>query len=162
MSAFKKGTAVAVVQVLLVTLVAAKLMIDRTRYPQVWVETAPYDPNDPLRGRYVQLLAVVEPAGRFDDELYQERGRVEVRGERLVAIPDKDGPAYFIKASCRDEECLALAEPLAFFIPEDIADPSIRDEGEELWARVTVPPRGAPRPIRLGVKEDGRLTPLRF
>ena len=49
---------------------------------------------------------------------------------------------------------------LAFFIPEHVPDPSIRPSGEELWAEVTLPRRGAPRPIRLAVKKDGTLTPL--
>ena len=51
-------------------------------------------------------------------------------------------------------------QQLAFFIPEHVPDPSIRPAGEELWAEVTVPRRGAPRPIRLAVKKNGTLTPL--
>jgi len=49
---------------------------------------------------------------------------------------------------------------VVYFIPEHVADPSRRAAGEELWVEVTVPRRGAPRPIRLGVKRDGVLTPL--
>ena len=52
-------------------------------------------------------------------------------------------------------------ERLAFFIPEHIPDPSMRAPGEELWAEVTRPRKGAPRPIRLAVKKDGVLTPLK-
>ena len=52
------------------------------------------------------------------------------------------------------------SEQLAFFIPEHVPDPSIRPEGEELWAEVTLPRKGPPRPIRLAVKKDGVLTPL--
>ena len=51
-------------------------------------------------------------------------------------------------------------EVLAFFIPEHVPDPSVRAPGEELWVEVTLPRKGAPRPIRLGVKKDGVLTPL--
>jgi hypothetical protein len=47
-----------------------------------------------------------------------------------------------------------------FFISEHVSDPSRRPPGEELWVEVSVPPRGAPRPIRLAVKKDGALTPL--
>lgn len=163
MSALRKGMIVALVQVLLVTLVAAKLMIDRAGYPRVWVETAPYDPDLPLRGRYVRLLAVVEAENSsFENEnVYQESGRLETRDGRLVAIRDEDGPILLNRATCRDSEpCITLSEPLAFFIPEDIPDPSVRDAGEELWVQVTVPPRGAPRPIQLGVRRNGKLTPL--
>jgi hypothetical protein len=35
---------------------------------------------------------------------------------------------------------------------EHIPDPS-RLQGEELWAEVTIPKKGLPRPIRLGVKK---------
>jgi hypothetical protein len=53
------------------------------------------------------------------------------------------------------------SRPLAFFIPENIPDPSVRQPGEELWVEVTLPKEGPPRPIRLAVKtDDGRFTPL--
>jgi hypothetical protein len=53
-----------------------------------------------------------------------------------------------------------VTEPVAFFIPEHVSDPSRRPPGEELWVEVSVPAKGPPRPIRLGVKKDGVLTPL--
>jgi hypothetical protein len=53
-----------------------------------------------------------------------------------------------------------LSQPLAYFIPEHVADPSVRTRDEELWVEVTVPPTGAPRPIRLGVKANGVIRPL--
>ena len=55
-----------------------------------------------------------------------------------------------------------LEEPLACFIPEKVPDPSIRPAGEELWVEATLPRKGPLRPIRLGVKKDGKLTPLSF
>jgi hypothetical protein len=53
-----------------------------------------------------------------------------------------------------------LKQPVAFFIPQNASDPSRREPGEELWAEVSVPKTGAPRPIQLAVKRDGKLTPL--
>ncbi len=53
-----------------------------------------------------------------------------------------------------------LKQAVAYFLPNGAADPSIRPVGEELWVEVSVPKTGAPRPIRLAVKKDGRLTPL--
>jgi hypothetical protein len=32
--------------------------------------------------------------------------------------------------------------------------------GEGLWVELTVPPRGAPRPLRLAVERNGALTPV--
>lgn len=55
---------------------------------------------------------------------------------------------------------IPTGQPIAFFIPERAPDPSRRKPGEELWAEVTVPKKGSPRPIRLGVKKNGVLTPL--
>jgi len=44
---------------------------------------------------------------------------------------------------------------------ERIHDPSIRTATKELWGEVTIPKKGPPRPIRLGVKKgDGPITPL--
>lgn len=176
MSRLMKGVALALVQVLIMGSVAAKLMVDRARYPRVWVETAPYDPDLPIRGRYVRLAAVVEVSGKgvpndppieddgFDRFTYFQ-GRLELRGNpgRLVAVPDESGRHSFSSGFCgRQESCIVLDRPLAFFIPEHIPDPSIREEGEELWVEVTVPPKGAPRPIRLGVKKEsiGKIEPL--
>ena len=36
---------------------------DRATRPRVWVETAPYDPDLPIRGRYVSLQIVVDAPG---------------------------------------------------------------------------------------------------
>jgi hypothetical protein len=55
---------------------------------------------------------------------------------------------------------VVLDAPLAFFIPEHVPDPSLRKPGEELWLEVTLPKKGPLRPIRLGVKRAGTLSPL--
>jgi hypothetical protein len=78
------------------------------------------------------------PAGPDDSDL----------GARITTQPD-------------GTQVAVLDEPLAFFIPEHVPDPSFREPGEELWVEVTLPRRGAPRPIQLGVKKDGVLSPLK-
>lgn len=55
-----------------------------------------------------------------------------------------------------------LEQPLAFFIPEHVPDPSRRSAGEELWVEVTLPKKGPLRPIRLAVKKDGKLSVLKL
>lgn len=167
MSRPMKGVALALVQMLIMGSVAAKLMVDRAQYPKVWVETAPYDPDLPIRGRYVRLAAVVgtQKITAVDDYGYFQ-GRLEVAGNppKLVAVEDENGRHGFRNGFCDQgtDPCIVLDEPLAFFIPEHIPDPSIRKDDEELWVEVTVPPKGAPRPIRLGVKKDstGKIDPL--
>lgn len=111
-----KGLIVAGLHCALVLGIGGKLLYDRATRPRQWVLTAPYNPNLPIRGRYVRL--------------------------RLI-MPDRTEP-----------------QPIAFFIPEHAPDPSLRKPGEELWAEVTIPKKGPPRPIRLGIKKDGVLTPL--
>jgi hypothetical protein len=162
-----KGLVVAAIQVLLVAAVGAKYLYDRGHYPRVWVETLPYDPDLPIRGRYVRIAVLVDaertatrgaPADSGTPAMFM--GRLEVKDQRLVAIEDNDGRHWVSARSCNGKPCWQLAEPLAYFISERVQDPSRRPVGESLWVEVTVPPRGAPRPVQLGVKKNGRLAPL--
>jgi hypothetical protein len=50
-------------------------------------------------------------------------------------------------------------EPVLMFIP-DTANPPNLKRREELWVEVTIPKKGPPRPIRVGIKKDGVLAPL--
>jgi hypothetical protein len=110
-----------------------------------------------------KLYAVVEPHGVRGTKpgLVSQQPQpinLRVEGDRLVAEPaarpeDYDPSDLHLRFIDRRGEKLAvLAEPVAFFIPEHIPDPS-RLQGEELWAEVTIPKKGLPRPIRLGVKK---------
>ncbi|MCP9848396.1 hypothetical protein [Cyanobium sp. Morenito 9A2] len=56
-------------------------------------------------------------------------------------------------------DCAVSSSTVAFFIPDPIDDPSRRAPGEELWVEVTLPRKGPPRPIRLGVKRNGMVVP---
>jgi len=61
----------------------------------------------------------------------------------------------------QNEKLAVLDRPVAFFIPEQIPDPSRRPPDEKLWVEVTIPKKGPPRPIRLGVKKgDSPIVPL--
>lgn len=53
MSSRAKGLLLGALHVILVLSLGAKLLIDRHRYPRVWAETIPYDPDSPIRGRYL-------------------------------------------------------------------------------------------------------------
>ena len=147
-----KGLVLTALHVALVAGTGGVLLYDRATLPRVWVKTAPFDPNLPIRGRYVRLALEVENPERLGNGPVALR----VEGDRLV-VHRADGRAgNRLRAAPSD----SLAEPVAFFIPEHIDDPSRRAAGEELWVEVTVPAKGPPRPIRLGVKKDGVLTPL--
>lgn len=86
--------------------------------------------------------------------------RLEAYDGKLYAIEDPTARHWVVERRCGDSPCWQLANALAFFIPEKVPDPSRQPAGEALWVEVTVPPRGPPRPIRLGVMKKGSLTPL--
>jgi len=155
MTGLAKGIALGVVQVAMVFSLGGKLLIDRATMPRVWVKTAPYDPSLPIRGRYVSLMLLVdargfEPLPAFPNGA-MSHGRLRVEDGKLVAVRSPEGE--WVRGD-------RLSAPVAYFIPEHVEDPSRRPPGEELWVEVTVPPKGPPRPIRLGVKKNGVLTPL--
>jgi hypothetical protein len=78
----------------------------------------------------------------------------------LEGVLADDGPLRVRLDSTATGLVASLDDPVAFFIPEHIPDPSIRPTGEELWAEVTIPRRGPPRPIRLAIRRAGTLVPL--
>jgi hypothetical protein len=157
----RNGLIVAALHVALVSSLGAKLLLDRATQPRVWARTLPLDPNLPIRGRYVQLRIEVGTDGQRDEK--QPGGPVDlvVRDGRLLALPATDSTGLYIQdVQRRDRNVTIFFRPLAYFIPEHVPDPSIRGSDEELWVEVTVPRRGAPRPIQLGVKKNDVLTPL--
>jgi hypothetical protein len=159
----RKGLVVVVLHVALVASVGAKLLVDRATKPRVWTRAAPFDPDLPIRGRYVRLRLEAVPSRDFEAPLAYDRGVVlSAQDGKLVATPS-DNDANLARISSRDGERIALlAVPVAYFIPEHIPDPSVRQPGEELWVEVTVPGDGPPRPIRLGIRRNGTITPLKI
>ncbi len=166
-----KGLVIAALHVGLVLSLGAKLLYDRASRPRVWALAAPYDPNLPIRGRYVSLQLVVEPRGVTETKPgpgWQPPQSVTLRVEadRLVAEANpmerdyspSDLHVRFVQR--QDQRLAVLDTPVAFFIAEHIPDPSRRPPGEELWVEVTIPKKGPPRPIRLGTKKtDGPIVP---
>ena len=158
MSKLLKGLLIAGLHVVLVVSLGAKLLLDRASYPRVWVKAAPADPNLPIRGRYVSLRLEL-PARDFDPGAEARWARLRVEEGQLLALPSEAGTGHQARIS-PDGTKATLWELVAFFIPEHVPDPSRRQADEELWVEVTVPKKGPPRPIRLGVKKNGALTPL--
>ena len=157
-----RGLVLALVQVLLVAGVGGKLLADRARYPRVWAETRAFDPELPIRGRYASLAIVVAPSdGRSPEHGQWFKARLEVEGGRLVAVPDPAGPVQVRPRHTSGEPAAwMLAESVLYFLPERGADPTRRAPGETLWVEVSVPPDGAPRPVRLGIRAGEALRPL--
>jgi len=173
-----KGLTIAVVHLLIVSSLGAKLLIDRAARPRVWVRAASYDPDTPLRGRYASLQINVDippekqaACEKILDQTKQHHvgewignypsGRLEVREGKLVVIDDPCcGEINYGSRLGPNGLQSVLSTPVAFYLPEHVPDPTIGKPGRELWVEVTIPRKGPPRPIRLGYKENGKLTPL--
>src|SRR5207249_10954099 len=120
-----KGLVVAALHIALVSALGAKLLADRAALPRVWVEVAPYDPNLPIRGRYVRLQVKAEARG-FDEPARSAASawgyaRLSVEGDRLVATRTDDGVGHPVQIHKENGRLVAaLSTPVAYFIPEQI------------------------------------------
>jgi hypothetical protein len=120
-----KGLILAALQALMVLSLTGKLLYDRATCPRVWVKTAPYDPNLPIRGRYLSLQLEPQSGAPYFTETHHQR--------------------------------------VLFFVPEHalpFEEGRFKANAPELWAEVTIPHAGPPRPIRLGIKKDGKVEPI--
>ena len=152
MSSLRKGLALGIVHLLIVSALGATLLVDRARLPHVWVQAAPVDPDLPIRGRYVSLqLIVAFTAAPGDAEKGWVPARLAADSGRLTAVKDARGH-HFVSPSRRVPAGWILSVPVAYFIPEHTIDPSRLKPDEELWVDCTIPKNGPPRPIRLGIK----------
>jgi hypothetical protein len=149
MTRLQRGIALGALQCLLLVSVAGKYAWDRERLPRVWVKTAPIDPYLPIRGRYVSLRLQVEMRGDVSAPV-----SLSAENGSLVARPGSSNSGVHVM---QVRGVWALAEPVAYFVPEHAADPTRMQPGEELWVEVSVPRSGPPRPVHLGVKRDGGL-----
>jgi hypothetical protein len=75
----RRAVAIAALQVLLICSLGLKVLHDRSSCPQAWFRTRPYDPNLPIRGRYLSLQVEVgdprsrqESAARYRDEIHAQ------------------------------------------------------------------------------------------
>lgn len=173
MSPIQKGIVVAAVQLALVASLGAKYSLDRARLPRAWAQTVAYDPDLPIRGRYLSVRLRVAADNVYGESQLPKTNSASFWGDmrditlrvqdgHLVAMPSsKPTGLHLTRWRTRTgEEVAALSEPVAFYLPEQAKDPSWRKAGEELWVEVTVPKKGPPRPIQLAVKEGEKFTPL--
>jgi len=155
----RKGLIVAALHLALVASLGGKMLADRAMRPRVWARVVPFDPDLPIRGRYVRM-AIEGAADETVQSAYDGYFQPAVRDNALIFVPAGDGHLYGVTQQRDGHYVVRLREPLAYFIPEHVPDPSMRAGGEELWVEVTLPRSGAPRPIRLGVMKGGSLSPL--
>jgi hypothetical protein len=168
MTGLTKGIAVAVIHILIVMSLGGKLLYDRHYRPRVWVKTGSIDPDLPIRGRYVMLRLQVQapwfaPAanGYAHDDV-----RLAVEDRSLVAYKTESSTGLSLSSWARlgnraNSDAVYLDQAVAFFLPEHAEFPRIRP-GEELWAEVTIPRNGPPRPIQLALKRGTEWKPLTY
>jgi hypothetical protein len=168
MKPLHKGLAVAFIHILIVLSVGGKLLYDRSHRPRVWVRTGQVDPDLPIRGRYLTLSLEVhapELAGELQDrsnyssayvELAVENG--ELVAHRSVRPTGMTLNSWGLRRTGGDT--YLLSSPVVFFVPEHAETPRLG--GGELWAEVTVPKKGPPRPIQLAVKRGPEWIPLTY
>lgn len=162
MNGLQRGLLLGVIHVALVCAVAGKLLYDRATLPRVWVQSAGVDPDLPIRGRYVALNLLFPPAAesaRMPQTDQAVPGRLEVRDGQAVVVlrpgwsgPRRRGEQFFSAQPTPAGLRWATVQPVALFLPEHAEDPTRDARPGELWVEVTVPPRGAPRPIRMATR----------
>lgn len=186
----KTSIALMLIQLAIVSSIGAKYLYQRWTCPRVWARTVAFDPELPMRGRYLDLRLTVDgcqstlpsaKAAAFPRDIngaaiqgqYQLRASARFRADlkvensRLTAIKirdDRDQTTGQQISVWPGASCdaMRLDEPVDFYISEHAADPSPLKPGQELWIEVTVPPKGPPRPIQLALKDNSAWRPLAF
>ena len=188
----KTSIALLVIQLVIVSSIAAKYFYQRSTCPRVWTRAAAYDPELVMRGRYLSLQLTVDGCGSTLPSAKQARyprdlngvntgsrfniwsaetvrfpAKLAVKDNKLTAIriPDSGNKAEGQQVAAWPAvacDALRLVEPVDFYIAEHATDPSWVRSGQELWIEVTVPPKGPPRPLQLALKDNGAWKPLAF
>ena len=188
----KTSIVLLLIQLALVSSVAAKYLYQRSTCPRVWTRALAYDPEMVMRGRYLSLQLTVDGCQSTLNSAFQVqfqhnsdgtpkpngytvrsempvtfRAKLKVEGNKLVAIriPEADLTSKGENVTAMPNsycDALRLDQPVDFYIAEHAADPTPLKRGQELWVEVPVPPQGPPRPIQLALKDNGAWRPLAF
>jgi len=158
----RRGLLLGALQGALLLSLAGNLLLERWQRPRAWGLVTPIDPHLPIRGRYLTLQLAI-PAPDLDPAA-PPGVRLVARNGRLQALAAHRGGDSDLLAARIEEgprgRMAVLQEPLAFFLPPQAPDPSRSSLDGPLWVEVTLPRRGAPRPIRLGRQRHGVIVPL--
>jgi len=181
--------ALLIIQLLLVSTIAAKYWYQRWSCPRVWTRATAIDPQLPMRGRYLALQLTVDgcqstlPSAKDANFPRDVNGAVKpgpyvltpnavdffanlkVVNNTLVAVriegqEDSTAGEQVVGSAGSPCDQMQLASPTAFFISDTAQSPLPLKPGQELWIEVTVPPQGPPRPLQLALKQDGQWKPL--
>jgi hypothetical protein len=186
----KTSVALLLIQLAIVSTIAAKYLYQRWTCPRVWARTVAIDPELPMRGRYLSLQLTVDgcqstlpsaKAATFPRDINGAavrgpfglrasatfRADLKIQNNRLLAIriqDDRNGTLGQEVSVWPGATCdaMRLDTPVDFYLAEHAQIPLPLKPGKELWIEVTVPPKGPPRPIQLALKDNGAWKPLAF
>jgi len=185
------SVALLVVQLGLVSTMAARYLYERWGCPRVWTRATAYDPETPMRGRYLSLQLTVDgcrstlPSAKEATFPRDVNGAIrpgpfvlrpravyfsanlKVENNRLEAIriqdPEMHSGGQEVSAMPGAQcENMRLEAPVDFYVADTAKSPLPLKAGQELWIEVTVPPQGPPRPMQLAMKQNGVWEPLEF
>ena len=180
----RAGLILMAIQLLLVLSVAGKYLYERKVCPRIWTRATQFDPNSPLRGRYLALQLVMNGCALPRDASHYTEGYKDYYGKATpgywmwdVSLDVKDGhltpqladhlrgPKDIQRVTLQEgKPCdrSLLSSQEEYFIPDTAKGPFSLKTGQELWVEVTIPPSGPPRPIQIALSSEGRFAPLRF
>ncbi len=131
MSGLPKGLLLAAIQIVLVLSLGGKLLYDRITRPRVWVLTAVYDPDLPIRGRYLSERLRFPTEGFTYKEATtqyfnswsenQQWAHLVLRNGQLIATEQGSGPGEWVHVQKNaDGTLVALSDDaILFFIPDN-------------------------------------------
>ncbi len=183
--------ALLIIQLALVSTIAAKYLYQRWTCPRVWARAAAFDPQSPMRGRYLALQLIVDgcqstlPSAKNATFPRDVNGAVEpgqyilrpndvefranlkagnnaILAVRIEGTEDPNAGEAVVGAAGSPCNQVQLESSTDFFISDTAQSPLPLKPGQELWIEVTVPPKGPPRPIQMALKDNGAWKPLNF
>jgi hypothetical protein len=129
-------------------------------------ETPAAKAAEPCAGAITEQATTPQQKVRYVQVWDSKAVRLELHDRQLFAVEDPNSTTlarFFRDADGKSH--VTLEEPVDFYVPEHAANlPGWqwpRTLHTEWWAEVTLPKKGPPRPIRLGIKQtDGHIMPL--
>jgi hypothetical protein len=171
MTGFYKGIALGCLQIAIILSLACKLLYDRETRPRLWVQCQGYDPELPIRGRYLaERLSMPADGFKYTEPqkpnlnawyINRQWAYFSVHSGQLVAGNEGSGSGGWVYLRKNGDGTLIATteEPVLIFISDRASIP-VTKAGQQIWAEVTVPKNGPLRPIRLAIKNDTTFTPL--
>ena len=183
------SVALLAIQLLLVSAVAGRYLWQRWRCPRVWTPAQVYSPEMDGGRRYVPAQLIVDgcqstlpsaKAAQFPRGVngavvpgpyvmrpaaVSFRANLKVENNKLVAVEvegDESGRMGEEVSAAPGVACdrMQLERAVDFYIAGPSREVFPLKPNQQLWAEVTVPRNGAPRPLQLAVKGNGRWKPL--